>query len=45
LAYYYDHRAELDRDIQERLERVQRIRDEIGESPLAAKLRRRMDSR
>jgi uncharacterized protein (DUF433 family) len=40
LSYYYDHRAELDRDIQNRLERVRRIQDELGESPLAAKLRR-----
>lgn len=43
LAYYYDHRAELDRDIQERMGRVERIRDELGESPLAVKLRRERD--
>jgi uncharacterized protein (DUF433 family) len=40
LSYYYDHQTELDNDIQNRLERVRRLQEELGESPLAAKLRR-----
>jgi uncharacterized protein (DUF433 family) len=39
LAYYWDHRAELDRDIENRSRLVDEIRREIGPSPLAEKLR------
>jgi len=39
LAYYWDHRAELDRDIEQRSRQVDQIRREIGSSPLAEKLR------
>ena len=39
LAYYHDHQAALDRDIQERLDRVHRIQAEVGDTPVAAKLR------
>jgi uncharacterized protein (DUF433 family) len=39
LAYYYDHQEEMDRIIEEQLQRVKRLREEQGESPLLAKLR------
>lgn len=39
LAYYWDHREELDRDVQRRLERVTRMSDEVRNSPLAEHLR------
>ena len=39
LAYYWDHKEELDRDIERRLERVESIRREVGPSKLAARLR------
>jgi uncharacterized protein (DUF433 family) len=39
LAYYWDHRNELDRDIERRTRLADKIRSEIGSSPLAAKLR------
>jgi len=39
LAYYWDHRAELDQDIEDRAGWVDEIRREFGSSPLAAKLR------
>jgi uncharacterized protein (DUF433 family) len=39
LAYYWDHKEELDRDIERRLESVEQIRREVGPSQLAARLR------
>ena len=39
LAYYWDHKEEIDADIQRRFEFVERLRREAGPSPLAAKLR------
>ena len=39
LAYYWDHREELDRDIQQRLERVTELRRAAHPSPLAEQLR------
>ena len=39
LAYYWDHRADLDRDIDLRSRRVDEIRRKTGPSPLAEKLR------
>ncbi len=39
LACYWDHRTDLDRDIELRSTRVDEIRREIGPSPLAEKLR------
>lgn len=39
LAYYWDHRAELDQDIEHRSRLVDEIRRDIGSSPLAEKLR------
>lgn len=38
LAYYRDHREELDRDIQRRLERVEELRGEFRNPELAALL-------
>ena len=39
LAYYWDHKAELDADIERRQEYVEAERISAGPSPLAAKLR------
>jgi uncharacterized protein (DUF433 family) len=39
LAYYWDHREELDRDIERRLERVEQIRRDVGHSRLAERLK------
>lgn len=39
LAYYWDHRDGLDRDIERRTRLVEEIRQEIGPSPLADRLR------
>ena len=39
LAYYWDHKEELDRDIERRLERVEEIRREVGPSRLAERLK------
>jgi uncharacterized protein (DUF433 family) len=39
LAYYWDHREDLDRDIQRRLERVAELRSATPPAPLAARLR------
>jgi len=41
LAYYWDHQDELDRDIERRLERADRIQREIKPTPLVARLRTR----
>lgn len=38
LAYYWDHKEELDRDIECRLERVEQIRREVGPSQLVERL-------
>ena len=39
LAYYWDHKEELDGDIERRLERVEEIRREVGPSKLAERLK------
>lgn len=39
LACYWDHRGELERDIARRLERVERIRREVGPSALVERLK------
>ena len=39
LAYYWDHKEELDGDIERRLERVEGIRREVGPSQLAERLK------
>ena len=38
LAYYYDHQAELDSDIQRRYEEVEAMREKAGDSPLQTRL-------
>lgn len=39
LAYYWDHRSEIDRDIERRSQFAEQARREAGPSPLAEKLR------
>ena len=39
LAYYWDHKEELDRDIERRLERVEQIRRDVGPSRLVERLK------
>ena len=39
LAYYWDHKEELDADMQRRFEYAEKLRREAGESALAKKLR------
>jgi len=39
LAYYWDHQDELDRDIERRLEFVDRVQDAIRPSPLVTRLK------
>jgi len=39
LAYYWDHREELDQDIENRFRSVERLQRSFGESPLVARLR------
>jgi uncharacterized protein (DUF433 family) len=39
LAYYWDHKDDLDRDIEHRMERVEEIRREVGPSQLVERLR------
>jgi hypothetical protein len=34
VAYYYDHQAEMDREIEEQLRRVDQIQASLGESPV-----------
>lgn len=38
LAFYWDHRAELDRDLEQRLEKVAHIRRGLRPTPLVARL-------
>lgn len=39
LAYYWDNKIELDLDMQRRLENVEKLRQNVGESALVKKLR------
>jgi uncharacterized protein (DUF433 family) len=39
LAYYYDHKAELDAEIERRLDEAERLRAAAGESPVVKRLR------
>lgn len=41
LAYYWDHRGELDEDIEQRLEKVDRIQMEVSAPPLLARLKKK----
>ena|SRR5579871_4056180 len=43
LAYYWDHRAELDRDMARRLEVAERIQKEMPSTSLGARLRARSE--
>ena len=38
LAYYYDHKAELDQVIEKQLRQVDRIKTRLGKSPVRQKL-------
>src|SRR5437763_1140581 len=39
LAYYYDHQAEMDAQIQQQTQRIAAMRQAAGESPLTQRLR------
>jgi len=39
LAYYWDHKEELNEDIERRLESIDKLRGTIEESPLVSRLR------
>lgn len=39
LTYYYDHQQEMDAAIEESRQRVQAIRESLGESPVRQKLK------
>ena len=39
LAYYYDHKEEMDREIEVGLRRVEEIKASLGESPVRRKLK------
>lgn len=39
LAYYFDHQEEMDRQIAEQVEEVERLRADAGPSPVVARLR------
>jgi len=39
LAYYWDHREEIDKDVEDRLLKVDNYRRTFGEAPLVDKLR------
>lgn len=39
LAYYWDHADELDSDIEQRLEKVESLRQDAGPSPLRERLK------
>jgi uncharacterized protein (DUF433 family) len=39
LAYYHDHEAQMDREIEEQLQRVKKVRNDLGPSPIRQKLK------
>jgi len=39
LAYYWDNREEIDADMERRYQRSEKLRQEVGESPVAVRLR------
>lgn len=39
LAYYYDHKEEMDRVIEDQLRFVEQVKTEMGESPVRLKLK------
>ena len=44
LAYYWDHKVEIDADIERRYQRVETWRQEVGPAPLRAQLEQRRSS-
>ncbi len=38
LAYYYDHQAEVDQDIERRWQYAEEVKQRLGESPIKVKL-------
>ncbi len=42
LAYYWDHKTEIDADLERRHQRMEAWRQEIGPAPLRAQLERRL---
>lgn len=40
LAYYWDHKDEIDRDVRRREEYAERMRSEMGQPPIVDKLKR-----
>lgn len=42
LAYYWDHKADLDRDIEQRLQRVNTLRQTLPTSALVTRLREKL---
>jgi len=45
LAYYYDHQAEIDAEIEQRWAEADRLRDELHDPTLGERLRERMPLR
>lgn len=41
LAYYWDHREEIDRDLERRAQLAEQLRHELGQPPLVARLKQR----
>ena len=39
LAYYWDHREEMEKEIEQRLERANRLQQQTGPTPLVARLK------
>ena len=39
LSYYFDNQAEIDRDIEQRMQKVNEIKSSLGESPIQLKLK------
>jgi uncharacterized protein (DUF433 family) len=42
LAYYWDHKAELDKDIEQRLQRVNKLKQTLPMAPLVTRLRQQL---
>lgn len=40
LAFYEDHRQEIDEDIERRIAEAERIREELGQPPIVERIRR-----
>jgi uncharacterized protein (DUF433 family) len=44
LAYYWDHKEEIDRDLERRAQRAEELQRELGQPPLVARLKQRASS-